>query len=149
MDFGELLFLVALLLIVALALAIFHRGPGLMEVAPEHDTFFKGVLNRTLVIGARLLEHLVEHAGPSRGLPRVPVLGSSDKIRVSGVALRLRLLLGLFLRATLGGRLGGVFLRLPLRMLVFLEDGLDRLLTRGELGGDIHQFARPGGSLAP
>jgi hypothetical protein len=84
-----------------------------MEIAPEHDTFFKGVLDETVVIGARLLEHLVECAGPSRGLPRVPVLGSIDKIHVSGVALRLRLLLGLLLRATLGGCLGGVFLRLP------------------------------------
>jgi hypothetical protein len=28
------------------------------------------------------------------------------------------------------------------------EDGLDRHLTRGELGGDVHQLARPGGSLA-
>jgi hypothetical protein len=62
--------------------------------------------------------------------------------------LCLRLLLGL-LCATLGGRLRGVFLRLPLRLLVFPEDGLDRLLTRGELGGDVHQFARLGGSLAP
>jgi hypothetical protein len=147
-DLGELLFL-ATLLVVALALVIFRRGPGLMEVAPEHDTFFKGVLDGTLVIGARLLEHLVERAGPSRGLQRVFVLGSSDKIRVSGVALRLRLLLGLILRATLGGRLEGVFLRLPLRLFVFPEDGLDRLLTRGELGGDVHQFTRLGGSLAP
>jgi hypothetical protein len=120
-----------------------------VEVALEHDTFFKGVLDGTLVIGARLLEHLVERAGPSRRLPRVPVLGSSDEIRVGGVALCLRLLLGLLLRATLGGRLGGVFLRLPLRLLVFSEDGLDRLLTRGKLGGDVHQFARLGGSLAP
>jgi hypothetical protein len=120
-----------------------------MEVVPEHDTFFKGVLDGTLVIGARLLEHLVERAGPSRRLPRVPVLDSSDEIRVSGVALRLRLLLGLLLRATLGGRLRGVVLRLSLRLLVFPEDGFDRLLTRGELGGDVHQFARLGGSLAP
>jgi hypothetical protein len=148
-DLGELLFLAALLLVVALALAIFRRGPGLMEVASEHDTFFKGVLDGTLVIGARLLEHFIERADPSRGLPRVPVLGSSDKIRVNGVALRLRLLLGLLLCDTLGRRLGGVFLRLPLRLLVFPEDGLDRLLTRGELGGDVHQFARTGGSLAP
>jgi hypothetical protein len=29
------------------------------------------------------------------------------------------------------------------------EDGFDRLLTRGELGGDVHQFARTGGGLAP
>ena len=27
-------------------------------------------------------------------------------------------------------------------------DGLDRLLTGGELGGDVHQLARPGGGLA-
>jgi hypothetical protein len=35
-----------------------------------------------------------------------------------------------------------------LRLFVLSEDGLDRLLTRGELGGDVHQLARPGGSLA-
>jgi hypothetical protein len=120
-----------------------------MEVAPEHDTFFEGVLDGPLVIGARLLEHLVEGAGPSRRFPRVPVLGRSDEIHVSGVALRLRLVLGLVLRAPLGGRLGGIFLQLSLRLLVLSEDGFDRLLTRGELGGDVHQFARTGGSLAP
>jgi hypothetical protein len=120
-----------------------------MEVAPEHDAFFKGVLDGTLVIGARLLEHLVEQVGPSGRLPRVPVLGSSDKICVSGIALRLRLLLGLLLRATLGERLGDVFLLSSLRLLVLPEDGFDRLLTRGELGGNVHQFARLGGSLAP
>jgi hypothetical protein len=76
------------------------------------------------------------------------VLGSSDKICVVGVALCLRLLLGLLLRAPLGGRLGDVFRLLSLRLLVLLEDGFDRLLTRGELGGDVHQLARLGGSLA-
>jgi hypothetical protein len=128
-DLRELLFLVALLLVIALALAIFRRGPGLMEVAPEHDTFFKGVLDGTLVIGAWLLEHLVERTDPSRRLPRVLVLGSSDEIHVSSVALCLRLLPGLLLRATLGERLEGIFLRLSLRLLVFPEDGFDRLLT--------------------
>jgi hypothetical protein len=77
------------------------------------------------------------------------VLGRSDKIRVSGVVLRLRLVLGFFLRAPLGRCLRGIFLRLSLRLLVLSEDGFDRLLTRGELGGDVHQFARTGGSLAP
>jgi hypothetical protein len=76
------------------------------------------------------------------------VLDSSDEIRVNGVAFCLRLLLGLLLRATLDGRLGGVFLLSSLRLLVLLEDGFDHLLTRGELGGDVHQFARLGGSLA-
>jgi hypothetical protein len=77
------------------------------------------------------------------------VLGRSDKICVNGIALCLRLLLGLLFRAMLGGRLGGVFLLSSLRLLVLPEDGLDRLLTRVELGGDVHQFARLGGSLAP
>ena len=67
---------------------------------------------------------------------------------VSGVVFRLRLLLALLLRAVLSGRLGDVFLLASLRLLVLLEDGLDRLLARGELGGDVHQLARPGGSLA-
>jgi hypothetical protein len=77
------------------------------------------------------------------------VLGSSDKICIGGVALRLRLLLRLLLRATLGGRLKDIFLLPSLRLFVLPEDGFDRLLTRGELGGDVHQFARLGGSLAP
>jgi hypothetical protein len=75
------------------------------------------------------------------------VLGSSDKIHVTGVALCLRLLLGLLLRASLGGRLGDVFLLPSLRLLVLPKDGFDRILTRGELGGYVHQFARLGGSL--
>jgi hypothetical protein len=76
------------------------------------------------------------------------MLDSSNEIRVSGVVLRLRLLLGLLLRAVLGGRLGDVFLLASLRLLVLPEDGFDRLLTRGELSGDVHQLARLGGSLA-
>jgi hypothetical protein len=51
MDLWQLLFLVALLLVVALVLATFHRGPDFLEVAPKHDTFLKGVLDGTLVIG--------------------------------------------------------------------------------------------------
>jgi hypothetical protein len=76
------------------------------------------------------------------------VLGDGDKICVGGVVFRLRLLLGLLLRAALGGRLRNVFLLVSLRLLVLMEDGFDRLLTRGELGGDVHQLARLGGSLA-
>jgi hypothetical protein len=72
-DLGELLCLVALLLVIVLAFATFRWGPDLMEVEPKHDAFLKGVLDGTLVIGARLLEHLVEQIGPSRRLPRVPV----------------------------------------------------------------------------
>jgi hypothetical protein len=76
------------------------------------------------------------------------VLDGGDKICVGVVTFRLRLLLALLLRAALSGRLGDVFLWAPLRLLVFPEDGLDRLLTRGKLGGDVHRLARPGGDLA-
>jgi hypothetical protein len=100
------------------------------------------------MIGARLLEHLVEQVGPSGRLPGVPVFGSGDKICVGGVAFCLRLLLALLLRAVLSRRLGDIVRLAPLRLLVLPEDGLDRLLTRGELGGDVYQLARPGGSLA-
>jgi hypothetical protein len=76
------------------------------------------------------------------------VLGDGDKICVGGIAFRLRLLLALLLGAALSGRLGDIFRLAPLRLLVLSEDGLDRLLTRGKLGGDVHQLARPGGGFA-
>jgi hypothetical protein len=98
-------------------------------------------------MGARLLEHLVEQVGAFGRLPRVPVLGGGDKVCVDGVAFRLRLL-ALLPRAALSGRLGDIFRLAPLRLLVLPEDGLDCLLARGELGGDVHQLACPGGSLA-
>jgi hypothetical protein len=147
-DLGELLCFVTLLLVVVMAFATFRKWPGLVKVAPKHDALLKGVLDETLMIGARLLKHLVEQVGPSGRLRRVPVLGGGDKICVGGVAFRLRLLLALLLRAALSGRLGDVFLLASLRLLVLPEDGIDRLLTRGKLGGDVHQLARPGGSLA-
>jgi hypothetical protein len=88
-DLGELFCLVALLLVVVVGSATFRRWPGLMEVAPKHDTLLKGVLDGTLMIGARLLEHLVEQVGASRRLPRVPMLGGGDKVCVGGIAFRL------------------------------------------------------------
>jgi hypothetical protein len=148
MDLGELFCLVAFLLVIVVGSATFRRGTGLVEVVSKHDALLKGVLDGTLMIGARLLEHLVKQVGPFGRLPEVPVFGGGDKICVGGGAFRLRLLLALLLRVVLGGRFGDVFLRAPLRLLVLPEDGLDRLLTRGELGGDVHQLARPGGGLA-
>jgi hypothetical protein len=110
-------------------------------------TLLKGVLDGSLMIGARLLEHLVEQVGASGRFPRVLVLSGDDKVRVGGVAFRLRLLLVLLLGAALSGHLGDVFWLAALGLLVHLEDGLNRLLARGELGGDVHQLARPGGGL--
>jgi hypothetical protein len=42
-------------------------------------SLLKGVLDGTLMIGARLLEHIVEQVGALGRLPRVPALGGGDK----------------------------------------------------------------------
>jgi hypothetical protein len=138
------------LLVVALVLATFCRGSSLVEVTPEHVALLKGVLDGTPVIGARLLEHLIERVGPSGRFPRISVLDSSDEIRVSGVAFRLRLLLGLLLRASLDGRLGGVLLWSSLRLLVLRAWGgsLGAPFPRGGLDGR-GGAARRRGDLGP
>jgi hypothetical protein len=57
-------------------------------------------------------------------------------------------LLAFLLGVALSGRLRDIFRWAALGLLVLPEDGLNRLLTRGELGGDVHQLARPRGGLA-
>jgi hypothetical protein len=148
MDLGELSCLVILLLIVVVSPATFSRWPGLVKVASKHGALIKGVLDWPLMIGARLLEHLVEEIGGSGRFPRVLVLSGGDKVRVGGVAFCLRLLLAFLLGATLSGCLGDIFRLAALGLLVLPEDGLNHLLARGGLGGDVHQLARPGGGLA-
>ena len=100
-NLGELLCLVILLLVVVVGPATFRRWPGLVEVAPKHDALLEGVLDGPLMIKARLLEHLVEEIGASGRFPRVLVLCGGDKVRVGGVAFRLRLLLAFLLGAAL------------------------------------------------
>jgi hypothetical protein len=146
-DLEELLCLMILLLVVVVGPATFRRWPGLVKVAPKHDTLLKGVLDGPLMIGARLLEHLVEEIGTSGRFLMVLVLSGGDKVRVGGVAFLLRLLLAFLLGATLSGHLGDIFQLAALGLLVLMEDGLNRLLARGELGGDVHQLAHPGGGL--
>jgi hypothetical protein len=53
------------------------------------------------MVRARLLEHLVEEVGTSGRFPRVFILGGGDKVRVGGVAFRLRLLLAFLLGTAL------------------------------------------------
>jgi hypothetical protein len=53
------------------------------------------------MIGARLLENLVEEVDTFGRFPRVLVLGGGDKVRVGGVAFCLRLLLAFLLGAAL------------------------------------------------
>jgi hypothetical protein len=122
-DLGELLCLVILLLVVVVGPATFRRWPDLVKVAMKHDALLKGVLDGPLMIGARLLEHLIEEIGASGRFPRVLVLSGGDKVRVGGVAFRLRLFLVLLLGAALSGRLGDVVRLAALGLLVLSEDG--------------------------
>src|SRR5687767_1737099 len=96
-DLGELSCLVIFLFVVVAGPATLCGWPGLVEVAPKHDALLEGVLDGPLMVGAWLLEHLVEEVSTSGWLPRVLVLGGGDKVRVGGVAFRLRLLLPFFL----------------------------------------------------
>src|SRR5688572_27575366 len=100
-DLGELSCLVIFLLILVASPATLRGWPDLVKVAPKHGTLLKGVLDGPLMIGARLLEHLVEEVGTSGGFPRVLVLGGGDMVRVGGVAFRLRFLLAFLLHAAL------------------------------------------------
>jgi hypothetical protein len=61
----------------------------------------------------------------------------------------LRLLLAFLLGAALSGRLGDIFRLAALGLLVLPEDGLNRLLAEGELGGDVHQSLALVGVLRP
>jgi hypothetical protein len=101
MNLGELSCLVIFLLVIVASLATLRGWPGPVEVTPKHGALLKGVPNGPLMIGARLLEHLVKEVGTSGGFPRVLVLGGGDKVRVGGVAFRLRLLLAFLLGAAL------------------------------------------------
>jgi hypothetical protein len=100
-DLGEPSCLVIFLLYVVEGLTTLRGWPGLVEVSSKHGTLLKGVLDGPLMIGARLLEHLVEEVGTSGRFSRVLVLGGGDKVCVGGVAFRLRLLLALLLGAAL------------------------------------------------
>jgi hypothetical protein len=112
----------------------------------EHVALLESVVDRSLVVGTRLLQHVVKHAGASRGRSRalsgkvnceglVPVvvvpLRACLVMRLLALLPSLVLLLGLFGLAALRGRV--------VHTLAFLavEYGPHRLLARSKTGGDI------------
>jgi hypothetical protein len=107
------------------------------------------VVDRRLVVRAGLLEHVVEHAGASRGRSRTPSswVNSEGLVPVIAALLRARLavwLLALFAPLVLlRGLLGLAALRgRVVRALALLpvEDGAHCLLTGGKAGGDVEQL---------
>jgi hypothetical protein len=82
-----------------------HRGVAFVEVALEQVTLLKGVLDWALVIGERLLEHLVDDAETPGGTG-ISMVYSSDKISLEDSVLLLQCLL-LFVLGVALGRLFG------------------------------------------
>jgi hypothetical protein len=132
---------------VLLSLAILSGSAAVVLL--EHVALLAGVVDRSLVVGTRLLQHVIEHAGAWRGRSR-PLSGRVNReglVPVVVVALRacltarllaflapLMLLLGLLGLAALRGHV--------VHTLAFLaiEDGPHRLLAGSEIGGDVEQL---------
>jgi hypothetical protein len=146
-DIRELVALVVFLVIGTFLLAVIDRGAGLVAETPKHVAFPESVLDGALMVRARFLKHLVENIGTPLRASGVPSFCCGDKIFFKGLIFALRhLLLFVFLGIALGGHLTGVLLLLP-AILVLVEDGLDHLLSRSKLCGDVHQFTCFGGNL--
>jgi hypothetical protein len=113
------------------------------------------VVDRRLVVQARLLQHVVEYAGASRGRSRTPSSWVNNESLISVVVAPLCtylvarlfaplvLLLGLLGLASLSGCVVHVLALLP------VEDGSHRLLTGGEAGGDVEQLVGVDRQAAP
>jgi hypothetical protein len=86
-NLEELSCLVIFLLVVVAGPATLRGWPGPVEVVPKHSALLKGVLDGPLMVGARLLEHLVEEVGTSGGWFR-GFLYSAAAIRSASAASR-------------------------------------------------------------
>jgi hypothetical protein len=141
---------------ILLGLAILRVGAAVVSL--EQDALLEGVVDWRLVVQTGLLQHVVDHAGSSRGCSRAPSSWVNSESFVSVVVAPRRarlaarllaflaplvLLLGLLRLAALHGRVVHALALLP------VEDGPHRLLTRGEAGGNVEQPVRVDRRAAP
>jgi hypothetical protein len=117
------------------------------------------VVDRRLVIGTWLLQHVVENPRASRGRSRAPPSRVNSKsfaaivvvapllarlaTRVLSLLAPLVLLAGLLGLAALRGRVVHAF------ALLAIEDRPHRLFARGKAGGDVEQLVRVDRRAAP
>jgi hypothetical protein len=141
---------------VLLGLAVLRGGAAVEPL--EHVALLEGVVDRRLVVGTWLLQHVIENPMASRGRSRAPSSWVNSKsFAVVVVALLLarlaaRLLPLLAPLVLLSGLLGLAALRgHVVHALAFLaiEDRPHRLFARGEAGGDIEQLVRIDQRAAP
>jgi hypothetical protein len=141
---------------ILLGLAILRGGVAVVSL--EQIALLEGVVDWRLVVRTGLLQHVVEHAGASRGRSRalsswvdseglVPVVVAPRRARLVARLLAflapLVLLLGALGLAALHGQVVHALALLP------IEDGPHRLLARGEAGGDVERLVRVDRQAAP
>jgi hypothetical protein len=127
-------------------------------VSFEQVALLEGVVDRRLVVRTRLLQHVVEYTGASRGCSRAPSsrVDSEGLVPLVVAPLRARLavrllaflappvlLLGLLGLASLRGRVVHAFALPP------VEHGPHRILAGGEAGGDVEQLVPVDQRAAP
>ena len=110
--------------------------------ALHHITIFELVVHRTAMVGAWLLQELVEVVVSQRVL--ILALGRRDLAGGGRSAILLVLPV-----VVARGRPVAVMSLCLCRVLVALEDGIDRLLAGGVLGGDLQELMRGARFLAP
>jgi hypothetical protein len=116
-------------------------------VVPTQDSaLFEGVLGWSPMIGAWLLQHLVEEAGATRSPLGVLAIHRGDQVVVRPTLLPLATLL-LLLGVARSRGLGGLGLLFPLGGAIG-ENCANCLLARGKVGGDVEQLACARGGLA-
>jgi hypothetical protein len=132
--------------VVLLSLAILRGGAAIVL---EHVALLESVVDRSLVVGTQLFQHVVEHTEASRGCSRALLgwVNSEGLVPIVVVALRTcltaRLLAFLAPLVLLLGLLGLTALRgCVVHTLAFLvvKDGPHRLLVGSKAGGDIKQL---------
>jgi hypothetical protein len=146
MNLGKPLVLVAVLLLGVLLIVIFLNAQA-FKVFSEHVAVLEVMVCGSLVVGTRLLEHLIEDA-PAGRASRLLAVSSGDKIirRDFVFALLVLLLLPVVPLGTLVGALRVLVLALPL-VLVTTKDGTNRLLPGGVVGDNVHQLVGSGGGV--
>jgi hypothetical protein len=141
---------------ILLGLAVLRGGAAIDPF--EHVALLEGVVDRCLVVGTWLLQHVIENPRASRGWPGAPSSWVNSKSFVAVVVapllarLAARLLSLLAPLVLLVGLLGLAALRgRVVHTLAFLaiEDRPHRLFARGKAGGNVEQLVRISWRAAP
>jgi hypothetical protein len=141
---------------ILLGLVVLRGGAAIKPL--EHVALLKGVVDRCLVVGTWLLQHVIENSRTSRGRSRAPSSRVNSKglgvVAVASLLARLaaRLLPLLSPLVLLVDLLGLAALRgrvIRALALLAVEDHSHRLFARGKAGSNVEQLIRVDRWAAP